>query len=355
MSIERERKLNIIRSDEIDEALEMSVGLDYTRKAIDPLRKTLEFLESLRGIQVLPNVADVTIRVETLHRILNSFFNKLQDQYSPVMKRAGESVGTSFADNFMDFLEAAEKLPQNEEVLILMWTKIDSNAGWGEYDAKFNHAQKKIFLKLSNSLFTRILTKNKHRHCSFMEGYILGVLWGVLKRYHRWFSDEIRPLEKPALEPVKVVEIRPDDLVNVCEFEIELKEEELQESFDKFYKAKESFKEKDFTSCAVHLRAALEHGFKQKIDMRKEDPTSLTTLIKAYKAMEVKLPYGQVKDVWDALSRASHGTLQPSSEELKELIENVDIALRALEVATLSDAEKEQLRKKSIEIKGQEK
>lgn len=146
MPIERERKPDIIRKDEIDEALEESVGVDYTRKAIDPLRKILQFLETLRGVQVLPEVATVTIRIETLHHILDSFFNKLQDQYSPVMKRAGESIGVSFADNFMDFLESAKKLPQNEEVLIRIWIKLDNNAGWGLYDVTFDYAQKRCTL-----------------------------------------------------------------------------------------------------------------------------------------------------------------------------------------------------------------
>ena len=344
-----EPRTRILKINEVNKFLEDSTAADFNQKVIEPLDKVRVYLEDLKRGKVLPEVADVTLRVTTLHTILDEFWRKTQNKYDEIINSAGEIVGLSFGDELIKFLRNNGQLPQNEQVLLNVWAKIDSNANWGEFNIDFDQTEKKVAVDLKKSIFTKGLKTNRHRHCKFTCGYLHGVLWSLLKSYYRWFKREVRPLE-PMFEPISVIENRQRDDRDFCYFEIELKEEELNDAFDKLYEAKVASDEKNLMESAAKLRGALESAYKQILGFPIEDRTSLSILNKACKIEEVKLPHERIKDVYNSLSSIIHRG-EPDLEKFKSYIFATENALKCLEKLEIDDNTRVCIRNKAMEIK----
>jgi predicted hydrocarbon binding protein len=343
-----ESRTRILKLEEVNKFLEDSTATEFAQKAIEPLDNVRQYLEGLKKGRLLPGVADVTLRVTTFHAILDAFWRKTQEKYDGIIQFAGENIGSSFGEELIKFLRENGQLPQNEQVLLRVWGRIDSNAGWGDYDIHFSQTDKNISIDLKNSIFTRGLTDNRHRHCKFSCGYINGVLWSLLKTYYRWFREEVRPLE-PMFEPISVEEILQND-ENHCHFEIKLKEEELQDAFDRLYDAKMAFSQNNLTESAAKLRSSLESAYKQRIGLSMDDRTSLSTLIKACKVEEVKLPHEKTKDMYNALSRIIHEG-EPNLEKFKSYLLGTENSLRSLEELHMDENSKACVKNKAREIR----
>lgn len=318
---------------EIDELLELG-KTKLLKDIIDPIESGVDKLKkSFKELQILPGTDTFITRVDTFHIILNQLRTTTDRRiFEEILRTAGESVGISFARDFIVFLRDNKKLPENEEVLIHFWNKIDTNGGWGKFVTEFE--KDKIIVKVKDSMLIRKLKENKHQFCSFMEGYIQGFIWEISKAYYRWFSMAVVRPAKPFLEPIKINEIQSEDS---CTFTLELGEEKLVNAFDALETAKMLYLNQEFDKIAGYLRSSLEFAFKEKIGLDKTSQTSLVKILKAFKNNNIQLKYKTVDGIFAITSQALHGTRSLTQIESREMIDDVNLLLKSLELLELDN------------------
>ncbi|MDI6810270.1 MAG: hypothetical protein QMD80_01070 [archaeon] len=331
--------------EEIDELLEVA-GTIGVKEIITPIEGALEKIrESLVEMKLLPGVDRVVLRTQTLQALLFHITEALgEKRYKETLKLAGETIGISFAKDYLSFLRVNKKLPANEEVLINFWTELDTRSNWGDFSTKYEGD--KIIIEIQNNFLTRNLDENKHRHCAFIEGYIQGFLWEALKEYYRWFTKAITRPALPPLEPISVSENKSGD---ICIFVVRRAEEELVDAFDKFYEAKDAYLLRRYNESVVSIRAALESALKQKTGLDIHDrKTSFELILKAYKQMEIfppNLSVRKVKDIWGTSSAVIHSSKALSRKECENLIEVEAGILKTLELIKIDEATKMELQR----------
>lgn len=344
--------MDIIHAADVDEVIAIS-GADFSKRIIDPLRNVLNHVESLRTRVLIPDVPHIVMRDLTLQALLESFLDKLgRKEFREAMLEGGELVGMSFADNLIGFLMDIGKLPDDVELLMNIWTAFDTNAGWGTFTTSVD--KNRIKVTIEDSFVTRGLEKDVHRNCSFLEGYIRGLLWGMLKQYYRWYKHEVKLAQLQLLEPKNVSHSgQPSEAM--CTFEVELIEEELKEAFDLYYEATMAIRNNELPKAAQYLRSCLEYALKQKMGIE-EEKVSLVVILNALKKSPEILKgriltladniYGRTSDIIHAPDKFS-----PTKQRYLSWLGDASIILKILEQQQLSETQKEAVRKNIKEIR----
>jgi hypothetical protein len=177
-----------------------------------------------------------------------------------------------------------------------------------------------------------------------MEGYIESFLWESSKTCSRWYKKEYGSIDKTRFpEPISV---RDEPFGSRCRFEISLKQEELIEAFNEFYKAKESCQQCDFQKVALSLRMALELAFKEKLGIETTRQVPVIGIIRALHETEFLLSsaYRTVKDVYGRTSAIIHGGVKsPTKEDCDALVTDTGYVLRAIELLRLNEDQKKKI------------
>jgi hypothetical protein len=336
----RSRKKNwkLVRTEDLEEITDL-FGMEFYTKAIEPIGKAFRFLEKYRANQVIPDpsVPRITLREVTLQTILGLFRNKLGPKdYDKTLIDAGIEIGTSFANDLMRFLKENYLLPQDEVILLDIWTLLDTNAGWGNFKATFFESHNKIKLEVENCFLGRGLTRDKTRHICFLKGYIFGVIWELLKQYPRIFREEFR-VERKYMEPILPISTETKD--NTWIFTINLKSEELKDAFSYLHKAIQGFQIEDYSITYLNTRLALESAFKQKIGLKMNEKMHLPDVLKSYKSHKISLKYQIAKDVYGRSSKRMHPheTEEMEKEKVENLLLDTISILRELELLDIND------------------
>jgi hypothetical protein len=336
MSKIRRRKPELIRSQDLEEITAL-LGMEFNTKVIEPLKSVLDFIETIRATQVIPDpaVPRITMRAKTFHIIMNAFRSRLKSKdYEESLISAGRSAGYSFADDLFKFLADNYLIPQDEEVLIRIWTLFDTNAGWGDFKGIFDGAKKQIEISVDITI-----------HAPFLKGYIEGVCWGLLKLYPRMFRKEFR-VEREYLEPV-TVDMEVND---VWIFRSKLKNEELKFSFDCFYEAKNALQVENYDEVVLNARRALESAFKLKIGLDLHQIVHLPDLFKIYKDSGVTFDYNLAKDIYGRASSKIHTKEELTKDWCIRLINDLADILRDIELYELTEEKQRIMREKLQKI-----
>jgi len=342
------KSLMQIRDEEIDTLLPDITGIEFSSRTLEPLQNVLDYLTRARSKVLMPSVSHIAIREATLHVLLDAFLRQ-QGDFQTTAKKAGESVGISFARDMMSFLVQSGRIPRDEYTVVKIWAWFDTNASWGNFEVSLDKGEKFAVITVDDSFLVRGLKGNIHRFCPFMEGYVFGVLWESLKIWHRLFSVEFGLIERPCLEPR---EIKEEKIDSTCKFTVQLQYEELIDSFDLIHSSREYYQSGNFRQVALNLRNALELGFKKKIDLSKNDKTSLIKLIRAFKDNNIKLPYRSIKDAYDLTSKtAAHYGEDITNEKTLKLLDDIEPAINSLERLQITQEQKDAIRKRIDEIK----
>jgi hypothetical protein len=258
------------------------------------------------------------------------------NRHEDVLRESGEMVGVSFAEDFIGFLMANNKLPKNEAILLTLWAKIESNANWGQFAVK-NDTSNNLIVTVRDSFLTRTLKTDEHRNCAFMKGYLLGFMWEAVKEYYYWFSQMVTKPAAPMLEPVNVIE---NATGNVCLFTIERKEKDSENALDMIEKAKEAYRNGNYTQSAAYLRSCIEFGFKEKAGLAVKNPISLSVVIKAFKRSDIPLRYTVADSTYAKTSEVVHGSRSLEKGECKEMIEKANHFIRVLDCLQIPNRKK---------------
>ena len=339
MKESKKRRAQLFGLEDVDEILETAEAI-AVRKIIEPIEIALDNLkESVAEMKLLPGVDRIVLRVQTIQRLLDSVMEDVgRNRYRKLISEAGEDIGRSFAHDTIDFLMDINRLPADEKVLIEFWNKLDTYANWGYSKTEFEGT--KIIVEIENNFVAKGLTEDKHRHCTFTEGYIKGFLWEALKEHYRWFSREITRPATSLWEPVAVSEKKGKDS---CIFVVERKEEELSDAFNNFYDAKVAFRLGNYQQAVISIRRALESALKQKIGLGIYDKTASEPIMTAYSKSGIlpsNLSFQKIKDIWGSTSAVVHKRKLPSKEKCEKMIKEESKILRIFELMEIDENSK---------------
>jgi hypothetical protein len=140
------------------------------------------YVQSNRGELYYGTKRNVLLRLETIQEILRSIFiDGLEVSLANErLRQLGNRVGLSFADGFVDQIDKQRLLlgEKNLANMIDAWCDYDIEAGWGRFQySPVSEWLGRIEVR-SNFLTTVVDGKQRLSRsiCSFMEGYIAGVL-----------------------------------------------------------------------------------------------------------------------------------------------------------------------------------
>lgn len=336
----------LCNEDQIDEVLELGKAT-IEKNIIEPIESTIEKLrKTISELQLLPGVDRVIFRIDTINYLFENIRKVLGDKrYRTIQKENGKLIGTSFAEDFINFLHDNGRLPKNENVLIKIWARIESNANWGQFTA-LHDENNNIIITVKNSFLTRGLLSQKHSNCDFMKGYLFGLLWEVIKEYYIWFSREITKPAAPMLEPFEIIEEEKED---ICSFTINRRENILKKAFESIENARFSYKEGNLAQSISYLRSCIEFCFKEKIGIPIDSRLSYAKLSKAFKKNNVKFKSQDIDKIFAKTSRIIHSIRSPKRIETIDMIRKVNKLIMDISLVNISKRNIE-LIKKELEL-----
>lgn len=246
------------------------------------LKRLRESYVSRDGVLTKTGIDNVSLRVESVHLLLRSFEAAIDDKlrFQRILFLSGLTVGRSFFDDFWAFLLAKCCIPRDYAVILSLWETYDSSAGFGSFKLLSARVEApEIELSIQRSFLTRDLlgaeTKT-HPFCSFMSGYVQGVISSCLLILPRWLRQN--RLLPP--QPLKISSIRHDALDSDCRVTLALERERLEDACDKLYAAKQAFQDGRYMAAVLHARGAMESAVKLCIDLDPKDNTSFYKIVR---------------------------------------------------------------------------
>jgi predicted hydrocarbon binding protein len=328
---------DLVSEDSTEEILELSKSI-VMRKMVDPVRNAMDLFEkNISRLIFLPDIPHIEYRTETVKLFFEALSREMKPSlYHDFLRKTGKTIGKSLGYSMMGFLINNNKLPKSDDVLTKLWNEWDMVAGWGKY--KTEHTNDKITVTIEDSWLTRCAEKEKHNHCPFMEGYIHGFLWVVLKERYRWFRRSVSQPPEPPMEPSEIREERIED--NKCRFIVTLREESLKEAFDALSQAREFDREANHGQATNNIRISLDLALKQLVGLGKEERTSVVRIMKALKKANIQLRFKAIDEIYNCTSRILHGAKDSDQDTCSRIIEQWDDLLEDLEMVQIPDQEK---------------
>jgi hypothetical protein len=187
-----------------------------------------------------------------------------ENEHRKLFRTLGEEIGESFGHALIETLKQKKKLPTNQKTILAVWAIFDSSARWGDITVDLFNEKKAIAkIRISNNFLASGYEQDRHRHCSFFEGYIMGVINQAFMEWGRWIKRS-----NPAfLRPLMCKSIMESPLKEDCVFNIEFKEEELTSSCDKLIEAIEKHDNGRWEESIKLSRESLENALKDKIGL----------------------------------------------------------------------------------------
>jgi hypothetical protein len=335
---------DLVSTENVREILELSNSMVMS-DMITPVKKALDMFENnISRLIFLPDVPRLEMRLKTVQIIFESISNELKGkQHRHFLRSTGKTVGRSLGVEMVEFLMRHNKLPRDYEVFIKLWNEWDMIAGWGRRSYSINNNS--IILDVDENFLTSGGWEDKHMNCPFLEGYMQGVLWEVMKEHYRWFKRALTRPGNPPLQPIAVEEKIGE---GKCRFIVKLGEEELQNAFDMFYEARDSERENDFNQATRDIRASVEMAFKEKIGLPLDDKTSVIRIMKAFKNRSLQLRYNTIDGIYASTSGSIHGSAKISKSDCKKMLHNWNDILEDLELMKIDDTMKQEITKEVV-------
>jgi hypothetical protein len=225
----------------------------------------------LFGLVNMQSLADhgapqVMLRVRTFQTILDDFRNELNEEYDPILRRIGRTIGFNFGITLMRILRGANRIPTEYEALLEFWAKYDSAAQMGEYRLEIkedrDEADKAEVLVSIKDLFLTVGYDDEPlRHCPFITGYFEAALDTSLFLWTRWIKKE--SVYKDPKHQWTVVDADEDvsrEDEGIISFTVHLSEERWTDLKDNLATAIQKCETKEWVESIRFGRIVLEHG-----------------------------------------------------------------------------------------------
>lgn len=338
---------NIIGNEEIA-GIRQKCSANLEAQVSQPIAQALEHLRVFAfNNALLPDVPAITISVDTFYTLIEPFSGDAKEAY----KLKGMEAGEIFAKKYIDFLRYKVGVPQSIWHLLKGWAFFDTGANWGTFDIFYEEEQKKVIVTLENSFLTRKLEKDKHRFCSFMDGYIEGILWTCLKYYPRWYKDVLGHI--PANMNIEPILVKEEPEGDICRFIVSLQPEELADIFDMMYGIDRLIECGDLRRIPLEIRMVLEIALKKKLAIKEEERIYVPQLLTPFKALKDKrkMNIKKISNIYAWASRDAHLIVTYSKEEIIKNLGIVADFLRDLELLEIDDENKILFRTKALDAR----
>jgi len=342
---------NLIEKEDIPELLELAEKVEE-ETAKETIIKTIEqkmdemfaktfFLVSEKGKIKVSDMDEIMFRVKTIQMIFDGFASGLsKKEYKEIAKKTGERIGRNFANEFFYlFLRRMNKIPRDYEVFAHIWAGFDTKAALGNIDiVNFNQGNKEIVIEIKDSFLLRG-SNGTHENCSFMEGYIYGILDEGFKELNRWLKAT--PYENP-VESLAVADVEETERHNpLCKFLVALEIEQLSHAFDQYSTTKKlHYMEKKYDQASVHARITLEYAFKEKLDVPFNSHISFHQLVKSISTQNIQgIDFRGIRKMYGKISEAMHMGSEVSKKQSYAAIAKVGETIRELIKVILSEGQ----------------
>lgn len=247
-------------------------------------------MKSLERSRVVAPVVDpsrVIFRGTTFQMLLDGVRNHVGvDEHRKLFRTLGEEIGESFGHALIETLKQKKRLPTNQKTILAVWAIFDSSARWGDITVDlFDEKKKSGEIRISNNFLTSGYEQDRHRHCSFFEGYMMGVINQAFMEWGRWIKRSNPAFSRPLMCKSIMESPRKED----CVFNMKFKEEELTSACDKLIEAVEKHDNGRWEESIKSSRESLENALKDKIGWvnKKFD---FAKALKAFEKVGVILP-----------------------------------------------------------------
>jgi hypothetical protein len=328
-------------ADQIKEARWRSL-YDSVRAKIDS--NIREVFDSLPKIVPVIDSPLFTLRVNSLQLILEEFKIGLGPKYEQILRAAGEEVGATFGHELIKTLRQRHAFPKKRDALLEMWAIFDSSAEWGKVSCgRFDDRKTEFDLTIESSFLTRDYEEHPHMHCSFMEGYVKGVINQAFAEWVSWVKDEYE-FSSTGLTCLSAQENPEKSTRGACVFTIKMAKDQLPISKELLAKAFRKFDLAEYDDSVKECRAAMEFALKEKIQIDPGSRLSFFRSIKAYERLKIDLPLSEMAlRVYDRSSEVVHNKRKSTKEQGYRAILFLRRFIDGLEHVELSEAQRKQL------------
>jgi len=269
------------------------------------IQRPLLFNKEL-GVLMNRDMPNVSFRRETIQRIFHAFYEFAGDKietYRRLLQQLGINIGVSFSIDLMRFFAHQEKIPYGYEDFLDFWARFDSTAGWGIISVKqFDLDKMALQIEFKNNFL--VSESDKHVHCPFLMGYMLGVLGVSFDFIFKALEAHGHLTPKKRLIPNSVNEIDEAD----CVFDFTFIEIDSTKSFDKFFEAMLAHLKGDNINAVTALRNAIEFCIKDKLGIPTDNPTSFYRILKSLRGVNIhEINYNEIESAYKRLSEVLHG------------------------------------------------
>jgi hypothetical protein len=189
---------------------------------------------------------------------------------------------------------------------------------------------------------------NNHANCGFMMGYVDGVLDEGFKEYYRW-AREIDFLKVPE-RILEVSKIEHSGSSAFCRFDLELREEELVETFDAYSKCKRAYYGNELGDVIRFTRTTIEFCLRERVGL----PTDFK--ISSYKIVDIleekgieNVDFHEIRRLLGKLSGKVHSIDKAYKNYCLSIINALGIVIHSISRIEISKKEWDEIRKKILD------
>jgi hypothetical protein len=309
-------------------------------KVPKPIKSPVQIEEAVSRFQSVKHARFLRPTAPVFFGLWREQLGQRADEALPIV---GEEFGISMGNSFMDLLISAGRIPFTTDIAMQLLCRYHTDIQWGTFSYQ-RESPEHLQVKVESSFLTLETDKNRHLYCPFLQGYLSGLLWIVLRERYRWFRNVFSATpDEPLLKPTKVVEKKDD----ACLFLIEMSPEELSQAFDALFDSKEKLRAGAYFEALALVRTSLETGFKTRVSIPRSSRVSFFSLIDAYKKAMIPndtLDYTKAGKIYEAASVAIHDiSMQVQGNKILDRINEAERILRVLDSFTIGRRYRERI------------
>lgn len=258
----------------------------------------------------------------------------------------GAKIGWSFSVNLIQYArQTRNEIPLTYNKLLAFWSAFDSATDLAnDIEANFSDPQDStVEIVVLNSFLVRNRPRNQHIHCSFFEGYILGVLDGLFINWFNWINSV--PYRTPS-RYLRVTRVKETDGTETrCYFKADLYDEvseNIQFSTSKLAQSVLSLETGRTHEAMLEAKNSLETILSGAMGLEDSTPINFVSFLDQAERNGIKLSYAKFLSVYDDLNAIIHTKENVTKSVANGIIANIWLLIREIP-KEFSDEEKRKM------------
>lgn len=226
--------------------------------------------------------------------------------YTHALNSMGQKVGWTFSLDLIRYARRElNKIPLNYRDLLEYWALFDSATDLASrINVDISSLESgEVAIEVIDSFLQRGRDGDRHVHCAFLEGYILGVVDGLFMTWLHWLT--VGPFRSPD-KHFRVARVK-EATGEACRFIVTLREKHDNRLESRLADAALQLERDDLKAAVLEARAAVEEAFRVAVDLPSEAHIKYANFID--NAIELGIPLHRTahRSLYDSLSTIVHG------------------------------------------------